>query len=208
MEKSVERDLYFEETASIFKLMASPIRLRLIHYISFCPRTVEECSEKLSISIQNVSLHLVQLAKAGVLEVEKIKNYRYYSLGKNPLAEIITEAMKSDSRDIMPSGTKFNDSVQGLVTLINSNDITLIDLRSEEESRYITVKRSIPFHGDIKSLKAFLKELPSKQLIFFCKGRLCERLAMAMDEATRLGIKAKALCLTASELQSFSSQIH
>lgn len=207
MDKAIQRDILFEESANIFKILSSPLRLRLIHYISFCPRTVEECSEKLNISIQNASLHLVQLAKVGILEVSKIKNYRYYSLGKNPMSEVVLDAMRSDDRDIMPNGKRFVRELGELVKLVNSNKAILVDLRDEEESRYIEVKKSIPFRESLSKLEKFLRALPKKEVIFFCKGRLCERLAQVVEEATKLNVKSQALCLTAKELEVFNNEL-
>lgn len=208
MKKSEERDLFFEENAKLFKLLGSPIRLRLIHYISFSPRTVEECSEKLELSIQNTSLHLIQLAKVGVLKVDKIKNYRYYSLSEESIVQVVLDAMKSDCRHIMPAGTVYAGSFEELTVKVNKDKAILIDLRDDVESRYIPVPRSLPFRDSPQKLKTFLQALPEKPLVFFCKGRWCERLSVIVEEAQKHKFNAEALCLTASELKEFGSRIH
>lgn len=195
---------YFEDMARVFKLLGSPIKLKLINYISFCPRTVEECARKFDQSVQNISLHLIALHKAGVLDVEQIKNFRYYSLSSNHVVQIVSKALLSDPRTLLPEELLWKDSEKDLLKGISKKRIHLIDLRDNEESSYIPLKGAIRYDGKVSQLVDFLKSLPKHdQLVFVCKGRMCERLAASVEAAANAHLNAKGLPLSAGELKDF-----
>lgn len=189
----------------IFKLLGSPIKLRLFNYISFCPRTVEDCAKKFNQSVQNISLHLIALAKADILEVEQIKNFRYYSLTPHPVVQIVSKALLADNRTLLPKEKLWNKSIPELVKGIENKKIILIDLRDLDETSYIPVEGAVHFEGKIPQLVEFLKALPKKEVfVFFCKGRMCERLAESVEAADKADFNVKGLPLSAMELRDLS----
>src|SRR5690606_21498904 len=204
-----QRELFFEESAKLFKLLSSPIRLKLINFISFCPRTVEDCANKFGQSVQNISLHLISLSKGGVLEVSQVKNYRYYSLAENKLVQVVTRALAADNRALLPDELLWNQPQKDLLQALKRKKLMVIDLRDDDEVSYIPLENTIRFTCKLSELPAFLKKFRHDQdLVFICKGRMCERLAAAVEAATSLNYKAKGLPLSASELKELSSHLH
>lgn len=200
---------FFEESARTFKLLGSPIKLKLLNYISFCPRTVEDCAKKFDQSVQNISLHLIALAKAGILEVEQIKNYRYYSLTSNRIVQVVSKALLSDPRTLLPEDLLWTGSQADLIKNIKSNKVMLIDLRDRDESSYLPVVKSSHFEDELSRLEDYLKTLPKdKSMVFFCKGRMCERLAEAVETATSAHFRVKGLALSSNELKEFGQLLN
>lgn len=204
-----QKNEFYEEAARTFKLLGSPIKLKLLNYISFCPRTVEDCAKKFDQSVQNISLHLIALAKAEVLEVEQIKNYRYYSLSSNRIVEVISKALLSDPRSLLSEDLLWTGTFSGLAKEIQSNKSIIIDLRDKDEASYLPIKRAHHFDGKLNQLLPFLKTFPStKSLIFFCKGRMCERLTEAVEIASNAHINVKGLALSSYELKEFGQYLN
>jgi len=204
-----KRNDFFEEMARTFKILGSPIKLKLLNYISFCPRTVEECAKKFDQSVQNISLHLIALAKANILEVEQIKNYRYYSLSSHPIVEVVSKALLSDPRALLPDDYLWTGNFSDLAQDIRSNKTIVIDLRDQEEASYLPVNKALHYEGKLSELFQFLDSLPSsKTIIFFCKGRMCERLTQAVEMANKANYNVKGLALSAYELKEFSTYLN
>lgn len=200
---------FFEEMARTFKLLGSPIKLKLLNYISFCPRTVEDCAKKFDQSVQNISLHLIALAKANILEVEQIKNYRYYSLSSNRIVQVVNKALLADPQTLLSEDKLWTNSNADLIKGIKDNKIVLIDLRDGDEASYLPVGKSLHFEDKLTQLANYLKTLPKdKPLVFFCKGRMCERLAEGVEIASSAHSNVKGLALSANELNEFGKLLN
>lgn len=209
MSANKKKNEFFEETARTFKLLGSPIKLKLLNYISFCPRTVEDCAKKFDQSVQNISLHLIALAKAEILEVEQIKNFRYYSVSTNRISQVVSKALLSDPRSLLSEELLWKGSYSDLVEDIKSNKLVLIDLRDKDETSYLPVKKAVHFDSKLSELLSFLKSIPkSKSLVFFCKGRMCERLTEAVEMANSAHFKVKGLPLSATELRELGQYLN
>lgn len=204
-----KRNEFFEESARVFKLLGSPIKLKLLNYISFCPRTVEDCAKKFDQSVQNISLHLIALAKAEILDVEQIKNYRYYSLSSNRIVQVVSKALLSDPRSLLPEELIWTGSYSDIVDGIEMDKLVIIDLRDKDESSYLPIHKSLHFDEKLTHLLSFLESIPkSKSLVFFCKGRMCERLTEAVELANNAKFKVKGLALSAVELREFGQYLN
>lgn len=204
-----KRNEFFEESARTFKLLGSPIKLKLLNYISFCPRTVEDCAKKFDQSVQNISLHLIALAKAEILEVEQIKNYRYYSLSSNSIVQVVSKALLSDPRSLLPEENLWKGNYSDLVKDVKSKKIVLVDLRDKDESSYLPVNYALHFDAKLSELIPFMKTIPkSKVVIFFCKGRMCERLTEAVELANNSNLNVKGLALSANEIKEFRQYLN
>lgn len=209
MSTNKKKNDFYEESARTFKLLGSPVKLKLLNYVSFCPRTVEDCAEKFCQSVQNISLHLIALAKAGVLDVEQIKNYRYYSLSNNRIAQVVSKAILSDPRALLPDELIWSGPYSDIVSGIELDKLVIIDLRDKDESSYLPINKSLHFDAKLTHLLSFLGSIPkSKTLVFICKGRMCERLAEAVELANDANYKVKGLPLSAMELREFGQYLN
>lgn len=78
MNKEVENE--FLEKAEVFKALAHPTRLFIIHAINEKKLSVKELTEMVGIDISTMSKHLDILKKNKIIEGEKVKNFIYYRL--------------------------------------------------------------------------------------------------------------------------------
>lgn len=196
------KDLFFEESASIFKALSSPIRLKLINYISYCPRTVENCAKKFGQSVQNISLHLKALAKAGVLKVEKVKNFRVYSLTEPDVLEVLASKLITAPRSMLSEKRTWRSGPEQLALEVKKKKVVLVDLRDPEESAFLPIPSAIEFDPDSSNLERFLDEFSGKKdLVFFCRGRWCERMVDTVQRAAQVRSNVFGAGLNASQLE-------
>jgi DNA-binding transcriptional ArsR family regulator len=74
--------------ASTFELVAEPTRRSILDLLRGGERSVGELVEKLGLSQPGVSKHLRALREAGLVEVRRDAQRRWYRLQAQPLAEI------------------------------------------------------------------------------------------------------------------------
>ncbi len=78
MNKDIEKE--YLDSAEIFKALAHPTRLFIIHTVKDKKLSVMELTELVGIDISTMSKHLDILKKHKIIEGEKVKNYIYYRL--------------------------------------------------------------------------------------------------------------------------------
>ena len=69
-----------ELIARRFRLLAEPTRIKLLDRLRDGEATVNQLSEELGASQQNVSKHLAMLAEAGMVARRKDRNHVYYRI--------------------------------------------------------------------------------------------------------------------------------
>ncbi len=202
------KESFFEESAQVFKLLSSPIRLKLINYISYCPRSVENCAEKFGQSAQNISLHLQALKKVGILEVKKVKNYRIYSLAEKRVLQMLACDLIATPRSILPRDKMWDSDLQSLAMDVINERVRLIDLREPEEALFIPVAKAFELDPNETNLKSFLESIPPRQeLVFFCRGNWCERMALTVKKASKFRPNIKGAGLNCLQLERLNSMI-
>jgi ArsR family transcriptional regulator len=78
MNKDIEKE--YLESAEIFKALAHPTRLFIIHTVKDKKMSVKELTEMVGIDISTMSKHLDILKKRKIITGEKHKNFIYYRL--------------------------------------------------------------------------------------------------------------------------------
>lgn len=73
-------DRALDQVADYFRALAEPQRLKILNAVREGPRNVGELTEMLGCSQANVSKHLAQLAKIGLLERESRGSNVYYRI--------------------------------------------------------------------------------------------------------------------------------
>ncbi len=74
------QDPFFEQCDLMCKVIVHPIRMKIIQVIGDGELNVSEILEQLDISMSNLSNHLRELHRVGLLIREKRGNFIYYSL--------------------------------------------------------------------------------------------------------------------------------
>lgn len=92
MNKDIEKKYAGE--AEIFKALAHPTRLFIIHAVKDQKLSVKELTEMVDIDISTMSKHLDILKRLKIIEGEKVKNFVYYRLAIPCVLDFMNCAIK------------------------------------------------------------------------------------------------------------------
>jgi rhodanese-related sulfurtransferase len=171
----------FERMAQVLNVLSAPVRIKLIHFLSQAPLSVEVLADKVGQSTANTSMHLRKMHNEGILQVESIGQKRLYSL-HSALFEFWEECqdfVKKIDPDIFHTADDdtltWTKDLKESLKLARENQITILDLRPLDEVRedWFPVKTNY-LHIPFASLKKNLKKIPKKKkVVVLCRGRLC-----------------------------------
>lgn len=81
-------DAVFESAAELFKLLATPVRLKVISAVCNGERNVSELLEQIDTTQPNMSQHLTTLYRAGVLGKRREGTQIFYRLQSERVAQL------------------------------------------------------------------------------------------------------------------------
>ncbi|MFZ4713797.1 MAG: ArsR/SmtB family transcription factor [Bacteriovoracaceae bacterium] len=189
----------FESMASLLAAMAAPVRIRLIHFLSQAPLTVEVLADKIDQSVANTSMHLRKMLSEGLVSVESMGQKRVYTL-EPPVLDFweayqdfiqkLDPTLKIDSKDMYG---EINWTLDWIETrkLLKNKEVILLDVRPNDE--LIEDDKEYPeiIHIAQPDLKQKLSKLPKKKnILVFCRGRMCALSAYSVNYLRENGYKA------------------
>jgi DNA-binding transcriptional ArsR family regulator len=196
------QDELFIEIASLLSGLASPVRLKIIHFLSQAPHSVEQLSLKLGQTVANTSMHLKKMQRENILKTETSGQKRIYSLSHNELKsfweQIQDYALAQDPSKIIDSNNIYNEnlvwekSLKDTIKEIKSQKIILLDVRpidevDELDPNYLKYVIHIPFDN----LKKMKDDLPkNKDILIICRGRLCVMSNESTFQLRKMGYSA------------------
>lgn len=83
-----DSDAVFESAAELFKLLATPVRLKIISAVCHGERNVSELLEQIDTTQPNMSQHLTTLYRAGVLGKRREGTQIFYRLQSERVAQL------------------------------------------------------------------------------------------------------------------------
>jgi rhodanese-related sulfurtransferase len=195
------KDPLYAQFARIGNAVASPRRIELLDLLSQGEKTVETLARESSTPLKNTSAHLRVLRQARLVDSRREGTYIYYrlasdgvfpflrglqALARNRLAEVEQVArLYIDDRDEMDPV-----SLDELRRRLRKGDVTVIDVRPEEEFRsgHIAGALSIP----VAQLKRRLTEIPKKrEVVAYCRGPYCVYSVEAVAILRKHGYRAR-----------------
>lgn len=197
------KDLTFQQFATIASAFSSPKRLELIDILSQGERDVDTLSIETNMNFANTSRHL-QILKASNIVVSRKDGVRVlYSLANDSVIKCwrsLQSLAEQSASEIRETARLFFEERSALLPIspkqlwqkLNNDEVTLIDVRPEEEflSAHIPGSISIP----LKELKNKLKELPpDKEIVAYCRGPYCVLAAEAVKFLAKKGFNAVIL---------------
>jgi ArsR family transcriptional regulator len=96
----VAEDIVVKLTADFFKTLAHPVRLRILQTLEQGERCVCEIIEELDIEQSNLSQHLSNLKKQGIIDSRKDGQKVIYRIVYPSVLEIVSAAEKTLSEQI------------------------------------------------------------------------------------------------------------
>lgn len=193
---------FFKSMAGILGAMASPSRIRLIHFLSQAPLTVEVLANKTDYSVANTSMHLRKMLNEDLVNVERIGQKRLYAL-EAPLLEF-WEACQDFIQRIDPSLKIGTQEMYGEINwkvdwpetrkLIKKKKVILLDVRPNDEVLGELKEFSEILQIAQHDLKKNFSKLPKRKIILvFCRGRACNISALAVNYLNENGLKSYRL---------------
>ena len=195
------KDPLYAQFARIGHAVASPKRIELLDLLGQGEKTVEALAEQTATPVKNTSAHLRVLRQAGLVETRREGTYVYYrvagpdvsdfvrrlqTLARGRLAEVERVAqLYVDGRDELEPV-----SLRELRRRMREGDVTLIDVRPEEEFRagHIPGALSIP----VAQLKRRLAEIPKRrEVVAYCRGPYCVYSVEAVGILRKHGYRAR-----------------
>jgi len=193
-----EQDEIFNNFSKILLALAAPVRLKLIHFLSQAPLTVEVLATKTDQSVANTSMHLRKMLTENIVQVAVHGQKRLYSL--NPALMDFWESCQNFAQAIDPKmvldvnkvygNMSWEQDIKTTLKMIKAHEVTLVDARPEDEVAE-EIKGLEIFHISTRELVASSQQLPKrKPILVFCRGRFCALSAHVVDELRSLGFKA------------------
>lgn len=195
------KDTLYAQFARIGHAVASPKRIELLDLLSQGEKTVEQLTEHSATPLKNTSAHLRVLRQARLVETRRDGVYVYYrlagdevfrfvrdlqALGRSRLAEVEQVArLYVDGRDELEPV-----SMKELRRRMRDGDVTVIDVRPEEEYRagHIPGALAIP----VAHLKRRLPEIPkNRDVVAYCRGPYCVYSVEAISILRKHGYRAR-----------------
>ena len=197
----VQQDQIFGAIANILGGISSPVRIKVIHFLSQGPLTVETLSNKIDESIANTSMHLRKMLAQNIVTVSVLGKNRLYTLAPSALA--FWESCQDFIQNIDPSLSlsivevygeiNWQESLAMTAKMAKNNEVLIIDVRPVDEIvnplNELNVL-SIPSSEILKNISKLPKKKP---VLVFCRGRLCALSAFTVNELRKNGVNAYRL---------------
>lgn len=196
-----EQDHLFNEISVMLSALASPVRLRIIHFLSQAPHSVEQLSLKLDQSVANTSMHLKKMQREDLLSVQVIRQKRLYSLAHNKIKDFwesvqdLSETLHPDyimpTQLLYPEQINWQMDLNQTIKMIKSKKILLLDIRplDEIDDNQVLYKKYV-IHIPYSQLKERYQELTkTKTILIICRGRLCALSGEFTDFLSKLDYK-------------------
>jgi rhodanese-related sulfurtransferase len=174
----------YELIATLGHVLSSPQRLRLLHILCQCDRTVEDLASAINQPVANVSHHLQLLHKANLVAKRRLGRHIAYGLADDSVKEFWLRYRDYSATRLAELQQLFASlaaqrsqrggtiSREGLNDLIRKDAVVLVDVRPKEEydADHLPGAISIPLANLIERAG----ELPAdKIVVLYCRGPYC-----------------------------------
>jgi rhodanese-related sulfurtransferase len=193
----------FEQFARIGKALSSPKRLEILYLLSQSERTVESLARAASLSVANTSQHLQRLKQSRLVKEVREGVHIHYHVADPSVIGLWLELRSVAKRQLAEMEQALDAyryrryefekiSVYELQTRLSNGDVTLIDVRPQEEYRagHLPGAISIP----LSELEPRVGEIPrDKAIVVYCRGPYCIYSDEAIEILVEQGFTATRL---------------
>lgn len=177
------KKLAFEQFALVARALGSGHRLELLDILVQGERSVERLAQASGLTITNVSQHLQQLRRAGLVTSRKSGTQVIYSLADPEVVTLVrtlwrvTERNVGELERVVQRYYRDRDGLgpvsrDELKARLRQKSVIVLDVRPAEEyaAGHVPGAISIP----VSELKRRLKEIPKRQeIVACCRGPYC-----------------------------------
>jgi rhodanese-related sulfurtransferase/DNA-binding transcriptional ArsR family regulator len=189
--------------AGLARTLGHEHRLELIEHLGQGEKTVELLAQRTGIAFANVSQHLQQMRRAGLVAARRDGKSVYYRLADGPviaavsalraLAEHNLADMREAIRTYLTSvDNMVPDSTGELAGRLQDGTVILLDVRPEDEFRAGHLPGAVNIA--LEDLEGRLAELPvGRQIVAYCRGPYCVLSFQAASRLRASGFEARRL---------------
>jgi len=193
----------FEQLALMGKSLGHANRLLILDILAQKPSQVEVLSNKLGLSVANVSKHLQQLKQAGLVVNEIQGAQRIYRLSDPAIVPLIQAMRQVAENQMADVSTILNEKLHPRAPLMPFNpkelkkavqdqQVTLLDVRPQDEyqSGHIEGAINIPIDQFDQQNINLLQE---KSVVVYCRGPYCLWSYEAVEQLNQQDIDASRM---------------
>ena len=193
----------FTQFAIVAKALAHPQRLELIEQLGQGPRSVDSLAEKLLLPVANVSQHLQNMRRAGLVHAERRGKFVVYRLSDPAVVDVvaglqrIAESNLAEVDKIVRGYFNARDSLepvsrQELQARMKDGLVTVLDVRPADEFVLAHIPGAINI--PVAELDAALAAVaPYRDVVAYCRGPYCVLSFEAVARLREKGISAHRL---------------
>ena len=183
MSSDTPKRVLYSHFAALARLLGSEHRLELLELLAQGELTVEVLTERTGLTFANVSQHLQQLRKGGLVTGRRDGKNIIYRLQDGPITEavvalrILATHNVEAVQDIVDTYFTSPDELEpvatpDLLSRIQSDSVTVLDVRPPDEFAAGHLPGAINI--EIQDLETRLSELPSsREIVAYCRGPFC-----------------------------------
>jgi rhodanese-related sulfurtransferase/biotin operon repressor len=193
----------YAQFAVVAKAIAHEHRLELLELVAQGERSVEALAERSGLSIANVSQHLQNLRRAGLVASRRQAKFVLYRLADEAVLAMLAALQKVAERNvgevdrILRSYFHARDELEPvsraeLTQRMKKGLVMVIDVRPEDEFAlgHVPGARNIP----LSELNRYLSKLDRKtEIVAYCRGPYCVMSFEAVAQLRKLGFNARRL---------------
>lgn len=195
------QDEIFLAMANILAGLSSPVRIKVLHFLSQGPITVETLASKIGQSVANTSMHLRKMLAEKIVHVSVQGQKRVYSI--HPAALDFWETCQNFVQKVDPTLTitkddegqdiNWGEDLKTTVKMAKDKELVLLDVRpSDEISDHLPELNVVSIPGS--EISRHMSKIPKrKPVVVFCRGRLCALSLHVVNELREMGFKAYRL---------------
>ncbi|WP_101675079.1 ArsR/SmtB family transcription factor [Alloalcanivorax mobilis] len=189
-----------KQFARVAKALGHEYRLVLLELLAQGEQSVEGLARHCRQPVANISQHLQQLRRAGLVQARRDGKYVRYRLSGDEVLTLVSALERVAERNL----TQVRDTVQlyyharddlepvtvdELMRRLRDSEVTVLDVRPGDEfvQGHVPGAINIPFH----ELEARLHELPDdREIVAYCRGPYC---MLAFETVARLRHAGRAV---------------
>lgn len=193
------RNAVYEQVVKVGKSLGNVSRLRILDILVQGPKTVENLATIIGLSVATTSRNLQILKQAHLVQIERRQNFMVYRLASEQIKQLVTllvTVAEQSQPELGAVQATFNQqtgspqtlTIQELKDKLATPTTYLIDLRPHDEyaTQHLPGAHNIPY----EELSQHFAELPqNKEIVVYCRGRLCTYANVASQELHAAGFK-------------------
>jgi len=202
MAENDPKAMLYEQFARIGKVLGNAKRLELLHLLGQGERSVESLARASGLGLTTASAHLQVLRQARLVETRRDGVKVFYRLADDTVYRLLLALqevgrvrlaeVQQIARDYFEARDEFRPVTrEELQERLKRGEVVVLDVRPVDEFRagHIPGAVSIP----AEELAARLDELPSSEVVAYCRGPYCVLATAALNVLGASGWRASRL---------------